>query len=136
MGYTAECRRQAIGTSTRPGKGVGVFLASAVWPAYPMKAGYFLAAALGVAGLAMLGLALRIHRAGAPAGGFLVVAGLFLLLLAILAARPERERSAKPGTEEFVFPAFFETALLFMAVFLALAITAYVFSRAHGIGRM
>ena len=98
-----------------------------------MKAGYFLAAALGVAGLAMLGLALRIHRGGAPAGGFLVVAGLFLLLLA---GRPERERSAKPGTEEFVFPAFFETALLFMAVFLALAITAYVFSRAHGIGRM
>jgi len=93
-------------------------------------------AALGAAGLAVLGLAFRLHRAGVPAVGFLVVAGLFLLLLAILAVRPEREREAKPGQEEFVFPVFFETALLFMAVFLALAITAYVFSRAHGIGRM
>ena len=92
-------------------------------------------AALGVAGVAVLGLAFRLHRAGVPAVGFLVVAGLFLLLLSVLAGRPERE--PKPEQPEaFVFPAFFETALLFMAVFLALAITAYVFSRAHGIGRM
>jgi hypothetical protein len=99
-----------------------------------MKAGYLLVAALGVAGLAVLGLAFRLHGAGVPASGFLVVAGLFLLLLAILALRPNWD--SKPDPEGFVLPVFVETALLFMAVFLALAITAYVFSRAHGIGRM
>jgi len=96
-------------------------------------------ALLGVAGLAALGVAVRLHVAGSVISGFLVVAGLFLLLLAILAGRPERAvepEEEEEGEERFVFPVFFETALLFMAVFLALAITAYVFSRAHGIGRM
>jgi hypothetical protein len=95
-------------------------------------------AVLGVAGLAALWVAVRLHVAGSVISGFVVVAGLFLLLLAILAGRPERavEHEEEEKEERFVFPAFFETALLFMAVFLALAITAYIFSRAHGVGRM
>jgi len=93
-------------------------------------------AVLGVAGLAALWVAVRFHVAGSVISGFLVVTGLFLLLLAILAGRPERAVEPEEEEERFVFPAFFETALLFMAVFLALAITAYIFSRAHGIGRM
>lgn len=99
-----------------------------------MKGRLLLAVFLGTAGIVAVGVAVWIRTAEPGFSGILVVAGLFMLLMAVLAGKPERIEEAEH--EGFIMPVFIETALLLMAVFLALAITAYIFSRAHGIGRM
>ena len=99
-----------------------------------MKGKHILVGTLGAAGVAALWAAagFRTARPGLSVG--VAVVGLFLLLLAVLAGRPER--SVPPEPRGFMPPMAIETTLLIAAVFLALAITAFVFGRAHGLGRM
>ena len=103
-------------------------------PNHAMKAGNLLGALLGAAGLVAVGMAVRVH-ATEPASTWFFVAMAALILLLAFVAGPSYP-TVEPPPVEFVPSVFLETALLVMAVFLALAITAYVFSRAHGLSRL
>jgi|ERR1019366_1148545 hypothetical protein len=99
-----------------------------------MKAKSILGMLLVAAGIVAVGMAVRVRATEPASTWFFVAMAALILLLAFLAGRSYP--TVEPPPVEFAPSVFLETALLVMAVFLALAITAFVFSRAHGLTRL
>ena len=93
-----------------------------------------LGALLVAAGIVAVGMAVRVHATAPASTWFFVAMAALILLLAFLAGRSYP--TVEPPPVELVPSVFLETALLVMAVLLALAITAFVFVRSHGLVRM